>query len=121
MQQDRPTPDDIDELIATITNLRPEWDVDDWTHEGGMHDDDTLTVTVSWDADAALEHADQPTVLDRVAALEAEYDRGAPIDNLINEFIDRDGWSVERIDRRIEQLRRQGELYEPSEGFLRKT
>lgn len=55
-----------------------------------------------------------------IASIETEYEEGAPID----EVLDRSGeieMGPEQVEQEIENLRTQGELYEPKQGHLRTT
>ena len=55
-----------------------------------------------------------------VAELEDEYDDGAPIDILEERAQDR-GMNVGKIEHEVDKLKTKGEVYEPSDGYLRAT
>jgi Predicted ATPase involved in replication control, Cdc46/Mcm family len=53
--------------------------------------------------------------------IEADYDEGAPVDEVIEQAISELGLSESKAEGEIENLRAKGEVYEPRTGSLRTT
>lgn len=55
-----------------------------------------------------------------VAAIQDEHDNGAPKEAIVD-MPSLDRWDEDKIEHEIEQLKEKGELYEPRNGYLRKS
>lgn len=117
-----PTRDSIEELIETIDEL-DDWSVDDWSLEAGA--DDTATVDLSAEWSAENDGAERRTRIQKmkeiVAAVEVEYDEGAPVDEVVTTAVARLELNEDEAYREIDNLRTKGEVYEPKQGKLRTT
>lgn len=60
-------------------------------------------------------------VSDMIDELCDEYDGKAPIEILTTELVSEHNMSEDQINKMLEQLRQKGEIYEPSNGYLKKT
>ncbi|MFB6130386.1 MAG: hypothetical protein ABEJ28_06155, partial [Salinigranum sp.] len=60
------------------------------------------------------------TLKQLIGEIETEYEEGAPVEEILNR-VDEIGMDHSKAEQEIENLRRKGEVYEPSQGHLRTT
>jgi replicative DNA helicase Mcm len=60
-------------------------------------------------------------VEDLISDIEEEYEKGAPIDEVIERAEEEKGMEERKVEKELDKLRRNGEIYEPSQGHLRTT
>lgn len=104
--------DDIEELLDELRE-QMDWRLTDWEFGDGMFDRSKLTVTVQW----------EPHIPDEASA--------AAVGSIIDRLDDGDGADRERVKEEtghpqaaeevLSRLRSQGEIYEPSDGKVRRT
>jgi len=56
-----------------------------------------------------------------IEIVEEHYDRGAPVAQIYEVMVGGSSESHSRVENEIEKLKKQGEVYEPSNGYLRTT
>lgn len=134
MAQERPTPDDIEELTDAIESLDTPWTVDDWSFETGRYEESVLTVDVEWDPSSdefdadvvstgtSAEQRDRiKNIKGLISRIEADHAGGAPIADVARAAVGDIGMAPDTAHREIEKLRTKGEVYEPKQGHLRTT
>jgi len=116
------------QTLAEQIDERP-WDVEGYEFEGGSDESFTVTLTLEWIGEEPTPIEDvnvsSTTQRDRikttksiVAELEAEHDEGAPIE-VVFERAGEEGLDHLDAKHEIEKLRKQGDVYEPTDGYLR--
>jgi hypothetical protein len=123
---ENPSETDVAALAEQI-DARP-WSVEGYAFEGGSDDSFTVTLEVEWvgevnpDADAIVEVSQRDRISGMkslVETIEANYDEGAPISEVLARAEDDLGIDREDADATLETLRRQGDVYEASADHLR--
>lgn len=121
---DEPTPDDIDELIDAINDGFP-WTVEDWTHETGMFDEPTVTVTLQWNPLSALNDGEIGGIVTELRETideKSDGKMGADIDTVVKSVADTISNADERdVRSALSNLKQRGEVYQPTADTLRTT
>lgn len=113
---DNPSETDVESLAEQI-DARP-WSVEGYTFEGGSDDSFTVTLEVEWVGTRRHDRADRREVIAVVEQLEDQYDEGAPLSVIYDRAADRDV-ARDTAAEIVDELRRQGDVYEPTTDHLR--
>lgn len=107
----------IDELEARVYELERQQGQQDWPET-----DDSLVFTDSFGPEDLLENAEErrsvrQAILDTIKHFESAYGEATPI-NYVHETL-REDYDGERVLEEIDDLREQGEIYEPESDCVK--
>jgi len=120
---DNPSETDVAALAEQI-DARP-WSVEGYAFEGGSEESFTVTLKVEWvghAADVLVDETETRDLIHNIRAivndLEDEFAHGAPVSEILSRAED-EGLTRDAAEHELDKLRRQGDVYEPTEDHLR--
>lgn len=120
MTDDAPNETDVASLAEQI-DARP-WAVTGYDFEGGSAQSFTVTLDIEWVGDPDFDEAPRNIhsgMKSLVSEIEAEYQEGAPVSELLARAEDDLDLDRETAEHELDKLRRQGDVYEPTTDHLR--
>jgi len=114
--------------IVELADSHENWEIDDWEFESGRYSGSALTLTLSWSAceersvikEGTKQAERVKNLLDIVAKLEGDFDKGVPVDVVV-EAAEEVGITTEEAAQEVETLKQKGEIYQPHAGRVRTT
>lgn len=117
----RPGLDELEGLIESVNSADNAWNVDDWAFNSDKDTLGAVDLDVSWEPSTQLERGDTRTAKDVIRDIEAEHEKGAPVQTVKRRLYEEHDMKEMETAEVIEKLRTKGEVYEPQQGNLRTT
>jgi len=122
--QHRPTEDELEELLNSLDDNKT-WELTDYSESSGKYEATTLTVELEYIKPLNRAVADGDSlkriVMKEVRRLETTHESGADQNVVVENVVEEYEEEKEDVENVIENLRRLGEVYEPTKGHLRAT